>query len=187
LLLARTAGATALVGGQVDDLAAEGKCGPVKVGDSLRESPAISVATNPGGNAPRGNSQSELPTQNLLWAIHARKTAAMISAAVQLGGICAGASQRQVLALEHFGHCLGLAFQIKDDLLDVAGREDSLGKRVRKDSSRGKLTYPGLHGTQESHARAVALIEEATQALSFFGTAASDLAALARYVVERDR
>jgi geranylgeranyl diphosphate synthase type II len=166
LLLARTAGAAALVGGQVDDLAAEGKCGPL---------------------APRadGNSQSELPT--LLWTIHARKTAAMIAAAVQLGGISAGASGRQFTALEQFGHCLGLAFQIKDDLLDVGGREDSVGKRVGKDSSRGKLTYPALHGVEESQRRAAALIDEATEAISLFGPAASDLAALARYVVERDR
>ncbi len=165
-VLARTAGATALVGGQVDDLAAEGKCGPL---------------------APRvdGNSQSELPT--LLLTIHARKTAAMLAAAVQLGGICAGASERQLAALEQFGHCLGLAFQIKDDLLDVGGHEKSVGKRVGKDSSRGKLTYPGLLGVEESQRRAARLIEEAIGALTPFGEAASDLASLARYVVERDR
>ncbi len=168
-VLARTAGATALVGGQVDDLAAARRhsdCGPL---------------------APRvdGNSQSELPT--LLWAIHARKTAAMLAAATQLGGICARASEPQLAALEQFGHCLGLAFQIKDDLLDVAGQEKSVGKRVGKDSSRGKLTYPGLLGVEESQRRAAELIDEATQNLEPFGQAANDLAALARYVVERDR
>ena len=111
----------------------------------------------------------------------------MLSAAAQLGGICAGGSERQVAALEQFGHCLGLAFQIKDDLLDIGGQESSLGKRVGKDSSRGKLTYPGLIGVEESQHRAETLVEEAASALAPFGDAATGLVSLARYVVERDR
>jgi farnesyl diphosphate synthase len=71
--------------------------------------------------------------------------------------------------------------------LDVGGVEGSVGKRVGKDSSRGKLTYPALHGVEESQLRAANLIDEATAALAPFGPAASDLVALARYVVERDR
>jgi geranylgeranyl pyrophosphate synthase len=110
-----------------------------------------------------------------------------LAVAVQLGGLCAGASEWELAALGQFGHCLGLAFQIKDDLLDVGGQEKSLGKRVHKDSYRGKLTYPGLLGVAESQRRAVALIDEAIEALAPFGQSASDLAALARYVVERDR
>jgi geranylgeranyl diphosphate synthase type II len=193
-VLARTAGATALVGGQVDDLAAEGKCGPVvavaDVADSLyesasREAPIFGWGPEFQASCRDGNSRSELPT--LLFAIHARKTAAMLAAAVQLGGICAGASDRQLAAFEQFGHCLGLAFQIKDDLLDVGGQEKSVGKRLGKDSSRGKLTYPGLLGVEESQRRATQLIDESIAALTVFGEAASDLAALARYVVERDR
>jgi len=174
-VLARTAGATALVGGQVDDLAAEGKCGRLhQPGDS--DAPRELATANAAGDV-----------TGLLWSIHARKTAAMFVASVQLGGICAGASQRQLTALAEFGQRLGLAFQIKDDLLDVAGHEHSLGKRVSKDHPRGKLTYPGLLGIEESQRRASKLIDEALTALIPVGERASDLASLARYVVERDR
>ena len=82
---------------------------------------------------------------------------------------------------------LGLAFQIADDLLDVQGDEQSLGKRVGKDSGHGKLTFPGLLGAAESRRRAQQLIDEACAALGPLGSAGERLAELARFVLERNR
>ncbi|MBI1902219.1 MAG: polyprenyl synthetase family protein [Planctomycetia bacterium] len=152
-VLAKAAGATALVGGQSDDLAAEESDGGL----------------------------------DQLLAIHARKTAAMFVASARLGGICAGASAVQLEALTQYGHSLGLAFQIMDDLLDVRGQESNVGKRLGKDSRRGKLTYPGLIGVDESLRKAEEHIERARGAVSALGSDAAGLDALALYVVERDR
>jgi geranylgeranyl pyrophosphate synthase len=90
-------------------------------------------------------------------------------------------------SLSAYGRRLGLALQIMDDLLDVRGDQAAMGKRVGKDSGRGKLTFPGLLGAEESLARARDLIDEAVAALSPFGRCAHCLEALARYVVERNR
>ncbi|MCH8924032.1 MAG: polyprenyl synthetase family protein, partial [Planctomycetes bacterium] len=163
--LARAAGASALVGGQTDDLAGQ------------------QGAT---GCLPEGaDGTSEL--LNSLQHIHARKTGAMFVASLRLGGLTAGANTEQLEALEAFGRSLGLAFQITDDLLDVRGDEAALGKHVQKDSGQGKLTFPGLLGVEESTRRAERLIDEAIQAVSLFGPAASHLEALARFVLERNR
>jgi geranylgeranyl diphosphate synthase, type II len=122
-----------------------------------------------------------------LLAIHQRKTGAMIEAALRLGAICAAADARHTADLVEYGRDLGLAFQITDDLLDVRGSEADLGKRVGKDAGRGKLTFPGLLGIDESARRATNLIEHACQTLGRFGTRAAGLDALARYVLERNR
>ena len=86
-----------------------------------------------------------------------------------------------------YGADLGLAFQITDDLLDVVGSEKELGKRVGKDSGRGKATFPGLLGVEESRRRAEARVERATAALAPLGSAATGLEALARYVLDRNQ
>jgi geranylgeranyl diphosphate synthase type II len=122
-----------------------------------------------------------------LESIHRRKTGAMFLASLKMGALTAGADATQLNALEEYGRRLGLAFQIMDDLLDVQGDEEAVGKRLGKDASRGKVTFPGLLGIDESHQRAQTLITEACQALAPFGSAAEGLEALARYVLERDR
>jgi geranylgeranyl diphosphate synthase type II len=123
----------------------------------------------------------------MLEAIHARKTGAMFLVSLRLGGLSAGAGEAQMTALETYGRSMGLAFQITDDLLDVSGDEAAVGKRVGKDVDRGKLTFPGLLGIDASRRRAEALVAEACQAVAELGPAAEGLAALARYVIERDR
>ena len=150
--LARAAGATALVGGQMDDLAAEFSRGGL---DHLQ-------------------------------SIHARKTGALFRASLRLGGLVAGASGEQLTVLDTYGKKLGLAFQIVDDLLDTKGDEAVLGKRTGKDSGRGKLTFPGLLGIEESRHRADGLIAEACEALAGLGTGRGPLEALARYILERN-
>jgi geranylgeranyl diphosphate synthase type II len=89
--------------------------------------------------------------------------------------------------LEVYGRAFGLAFQISDDLLDVEGHCDNTGKRVGKDAAKGKLTYPGVLGIEESRRRADQLCTEAIQAVDGLGAAAEPLAALARFVMDRDR
>jgi len=89
--------------------------------------------------------------------------------------------------LDEYGRNLGLAFQIIDDLLDVKGQADKLGKTVGKDAAQGKLTYPALLGEAGSRQRAGDLIAEARRVLARFGSKAAHLDALARYVLDRDR
>jgi geranylgeranyl diphosphate synthase type II len=122
-----------------------------------------------------------------LESIHRRKTGAMISVSLRLGALAAGAGEEAVAALDRYGRCLGLAFQITDDLLDVRGEEATVGKRVGKDSERGKLTFPTLLGLDASSRRAEELVGEASAAVAPLGPLASSLEALARYVLERNR
>src|SRR4029077_5913824 len=89
--------------------------------------------------------------------------------------------------LDTYGRAFGLAFQIADDLLDVEGSSDKTGKRVGKDSAKGKLTYPRLLGIDESRQRANPLVQEAVESVAGLGEAGESLAALVRYVMERDR
>ena len=118
--------------------------------------------------------------------IHRRKTGAMIRVSLRLGGIVAGADERQLSGLDTYGKKLGLAFQIIDDLLDLQGDEAALGKRANKDQEHGKLTFPAVLGVTESRRRAERLIEEAIAALEPFGNNAAGLQSLARYVLERN-
>jgi geranylgeranyl diphosphate synthase type II len=128
-------------------------------------------------------SVSDLPR---LEAIHRRKTGALILASIRLGAIIARASRRQRAALETYGERIGLAFQITDDLLDVAGDPTALGKRAGKDADRGKLTFPGLLGVEESRRRAEQLIAEAIAAVTALGPTAEGLESLAHHVLQRN-
>jgi len=121
-----------------------------------------------------------------LEAIHRRKTGRLLTSAVTLGARVAQATPEWIDRLERFGKCVGLAFQIADDLLDVTGDAAKLGKGVRKDATLGKMTYPGLLGTAQSRLKADALIDEACQLLQPLGPRGNKLAALARFVTQRD-
>ncbi|HVJ79785.1 MAG TPA: polyprenyl synthetase family protein, partial [Planctomycetia bacterium] len=122
-----------------------------------------------------------------LESLHARKTGALLLASLRMGGLVAGANAAQLAGLDEYGRCVGLAFQIVDDLLDAEGDREKVGKDVRKDEAAGKLTYPGLLGIEESRRRARDLAAAARRALAPFGPAGRYLARLADYVVERDR
>ena len=121
-----------------------------------------------------------------LESMHARKTGAMIVVSLALGALTAGADSCRIEALAQYGRRLGLAFQIVDDLLDVRGHESAVGKRLRKDSQAGKLTYPGLLGVEASSRRAEQLVTEACQAVAPLGPQGAGLRHLARYVLERN-
>src|SRR5690606_25701551 len=111
-------------------------------------------------------------------SVHLRKTGVMLIAALRLGAMTAGANSSTQSVLEDYGRKLGLAFQVTDDLLDVRGSEDVTGKRVGKDSDRGKLTFPALLGIDESYRRAEELTNRAVDALAPLGISAAPLAAV---------
>lgn len=130
----------------------------------------------------------DLLQQNVtgLERIHRRKTGALIKVSLRMGGAVGRASAEQMTALGHYGDCLGLAFQIVDDLLDLGGDESKMGKKTRKDSDAGKLTYPGLLGEEASRQWAEDLVNKAQQIARSFGERGAHLEALARYVLERN-
>jgi geranylgeranyl diphosphate synthase type II len=126
------------------------------------------------------------PSVEQLEAIHRCKTGALLSCGLVLGGRIGGASPHILSALERYGQSVGLAFQIADDLLDLIGEQDRMGKAVRKDADHHKLTYPSLLGVEASRERARGLIDGACRAISVLGPCGGRLDALARFVLERD-
>ncbi|HEV3136993.1 MAG TPA: farnesyl diphosphate synthase [Pirellulales bacterium] len=122
-----------------------------------------------------------------LESIHRRKTGALFLASLELGALVAGASREQRSALTEYGRRVGLMFQITDDLLDVCGDSAALGKRAGKDAKRGKLTFPGILGVEESLSKARRLVDEACLALEPLRPRADALQALAWWVLERSR
>lgn len=117
--------------------------------------------------------------------IHIHKTGELILAAVRSGAIMGGADHQQMGALSKYGKSIGLAFQIADDILDVAGSADEMGKNTGGDEKKGKATYPSLIGLDESKKRAEELVDIALKALEGFDEKADPLRAIARYIVQR--
>jgi geranylgeranyl diphosphate synthase, type II len=158
--LARGAGAAGMVGGQVEDLAWE--------------------------NQPSGALAD-------LERIHSHKTGALFRACLRMGAFVAqgerpdGPNPDLLERLDDFGRAFGLAFQITDDLLDVHGVSEQIGKRVGKDAGRGKLTYPGLLGAEQSGLRAQELCRQAADAMRPLGSAGERLVGIAQMMLKRDR
>jgi geranylgeranyl diphosphate synthase type II len=119
-----------------------------------------------------------------LRAMHARKTGALIRAAATVGAVMAGASAAHLSAIEQFGTELGLAFQIVDDILDVEGAAEDLGKTAGKDAAANKPTYPALFGLDRSRALASESIERAMAAL-IGARLGGHLPAIAEWVLTR--
>jgi len=171
--LAKGAGAVGMVGGQALDLQAEGRL-------------LVSPGFTPGDGGPGAS-----PGLNDLEDLHARKSGALFRSSLRLGVYAAqgeragGANPETLAAADQYDGAFGLLFQVTDDLLDVEGTADKAGKRVGKDAARGKLTYPGLLGVEESRRKAAELGRQAVAAAERLGS--RWLAALARYVVTRER
>ncbi|MBL0172563.1 MAG: polyprenyl synthetase family protein [Gemmatimonadaceae bacterium] len=124
-------------------------------------------------------------TVEALERVHRLKTGALIKASVTLGARAARASERQRLALAHYGAAVGLAFQIADDVLDVTSTTDQLGKTAGRDLDLNKSTYPALLGIEGAIAKAIALVEESCAALAEEHLLTPPLEQLARFIVER--
>jgi geranylgeranyl diphosphate synthase, type II len=118
--------------------------------------------------------------------IHRHKTAALITASVTVGGLLGGGTLAQVQSLERYGHHVGWAFQIADDLLDVEGDAATMGKPVGRDAARAKVTYPALLGVVASRQRATELMQQGIEALTDFGPRAERLRQIATYIVSRN-
>lgn len=170
LELARGSGAAGMVGGQVLDLTADGKI----------------VAVTPDPRPP-----GVAATEHSLEGMHRLKTGALFRSSLRLGLYAAqaerGIDPHAAAALDTYAAAFGLLFQVTDDVLDVQGSAETAGKRVGKDAARGKLTYPGLIGVEASRRKAGQLARAAEDAAASLGEGGGPLAALARYVVSRDR
>jgi geranylgeranyl diphosphate synthase type II len=152
-LIARAAGCSGMVQGQMMDLSAEGK--------------AITL--------------EELETLQRL------KTGALIEVSVKAGALLGGGTAEQVAALGAYGVHIGLAFQLVDDILNIEGKPEMLGKPVGSDQVHQKVTGPSLIGLEQARARACAFIDSALEELRMFGAKGEPLAALARYMIERKK
>jgi geranylgeranyl diphosphate synthase type II len=130
-------------------------------------------------------SEDAEPDEETLSFIHRHKTAALIRAAVRSGGMLASCSDRALEGLTRYGECVGLAFQIVDDILDVEGETEVLGKSRGSDERRKKMTYPVLYGIERSRQEARALMAESMEALKEFDQRADPLREIALYVLGR--
>ena len=122
-----------------------------------------------------------------VYNIHTRKTGALIRASVRIGGLLSGASARVLSALTVYGEKAGLAFQIMDDVLDVEGNPELMGKKLRKDQTNDNVTYPGVIGLRQSKAYARQLLKGAIDSLLLLDHRADPLRDLARYMTKRER
>ena len=117
--------------------------------------------------------------------MHALKTGALIRAAVRMGALGGGADAATLAQLDRYASALGLAFQIRDDLLDIEASSEQLGKTAGKDVAQAKATYPALLGLQGARARLDELAATMRDALAPLGSAAAHLAALGERAVQR--
>jgi farnesyl diphosphate synthase len=148
---------------------------------------ASGVAGMCGGQALDIDATGTKQTLEQLEQLHALKTGALIRAAARMGALCGGASEDELQRLDRYASALGLAFQVRDDILDVEGDSATLGKTAGKDAAQDKATFPALIGLPASRERLDELAREMFEALEPFGARAAALAALARITIERDR
>ena len=120
--------------------------------------------------------------------MHIHKTGALIRASVVLGALCGKTTEQSAIdKLDHYAKCIGLAFQIRDDILDVEGEAKTLGKNPGMDQVREKSTYPALMGMDAARQRATELHNEALDSLSGFSDSADPLRWISSYIIERKR
>ena len=132
-------------------------------------------------------SEHREPNEATLQYIHTHKTADLLTAPLLAAAYIAGADEKAISALETFGLCVGLAFQIDDDLLDVLGDAKDLGKQTGMDAQRGKMTWPSLVGVEAAQKKSRELWTRAEEALSVFGDSAWFLRAFAEALAKRKK
>ena len=178
--LAKASGVAGMCGGQALDIDAT----------APRQQPA-SMLSNPPQRAAedglREHAAHRRVTITELERLHAMKTGALIHASVRMGALCGGAGEPDLQRLDRYASALGLAFQVRDDILDIEGDSATLGKTAGKDVAQDKATFPALIGLEASRQRLTELFDTMLDALQPFGDRAAALTALARMTVERDR
>ena len=159
---------------------------------AVRAEACLTLATAAGIEGMVGGQIADLEAENsspdgerLEW-IHRHKTGALLAASCEIGAIYAGVNADERSAASTFGHQLGLAFQIADDILDCTASAATLGKTPGKDAASGKATYPALYGLDGARERAVTRVDAAIAALRQVEVHSPILEQLARYVVDRE-
>lgn len=151
----------------------------------------LSSASGPqgmvGGQAIDIASEGKKIPFETLRTLHSCKTGALIKAAVQMGAVLGNADQEQLQAFTTYGENIGLAFQIVDDLLNVEGTTEQLGKKAGSDAELEKATYPAIFGLDETRKRAQSAVADAITALEPFDSKADPLREIANYIYYRKR
>ncbi len=132
-------------------------------------------------------SEGTLLSLKKLEDMHSLKTGALIEASIFSGALLGGGSPKQIDQLEIYAKKIGLAFQVADDILNVEGDPDVMGKAVGTDNARGKTTYPSIMGLNKAKEFAKKLVGNALQALDGFDNNSDSLRAIACYIIERKR
>jgi geranylgeranyl diphosphate synthase, type II len=140
-----------------------------------------------GGQVADILSEGNALSPSLVEYIHTRKTGALICASVASGAILGNGSEEQVKAVTSYGEAIGLAFQISDDILDIEGDPEKMGKKPGGDAKKKKITYPSVLGLRESKEIQEGLVKKAAAVLDGFDHKADPLRDLARYIVERNQ
>lgn len=138
-----------------------------------------------GGQVQDIMSENANPSLDMVNFIHSKKTAAMITACLRIGAILADAGEDSLQSLTDYGERIGFAFQIVDDILDIEGTTEDLGKTSGADQSRHKMTYPFIVGLNQAKQKAEELVQEATVSLELFSHKADPLRAIAQYLIKR--
>jgi len=138
-----------------------------------------------GGQVMDLEAENTSPDASRVESIHRSKTGALLTASLVSGGLYNNGNGDDIARLREFGRCVGLAFQIVDDVLDVTQSSAQLGKTAGKDTATEKATYPAVFGVEESLRQADGLIASGCLALDHYGTRGQTLKALAHFLVER--
>ena len=161
----------------------------VKTGASLKVIGLIAAAAGyegmVGGQVVDIQSEGKEGDSSTVEFIHSHKTGALIAASVCSGGILGGAGEEQLRALASYGEDIGLAFQVADDILNVEGSSQEMGKSVGSDARQGKITYPAVFGLERSKEIQRALVDRAVESLKSFEDSADPLRHIAGYIIKR--
>ncbi|GAB1467690.1 polyprenyl synthetase family protein [Candidatus Cloacimonadota bacterium] len=117
--------------------------------------------------------------------IHENKTARLINICLRFGALAGGAPEAELALIEEYGRLIGLVFQIVDDLLDIEGSQEELGKSIGKDAGMEKATFPSVYGVEESRDKAAELTEKARHVIAPLGNKALKLDILAEHLLTR--
>ncbi len=143
---------------------------------------ALGTAGMIGGQVVDIESEGTRASRRTLEYIHKNKTAALIRACTRIGALLAGADTESLASLSAYGDGVGLAFQVVDDILDVEGTTEQIGKDAGSDREKGKVTFPSVVGMEESKRYAAELIDTAKTTLALFGEKAAMLSELAEFI-----
>ncbi|MFC1823674.1 polyprenyl synthetase family protein [Thermodesulfobacteriota bacterium] len=139
-----------------------------------------------GGQAVDIQSEGRVVEPSVVEFIHTHKTGALIAASVTAGALLGGGEEQQLQAIGRYGRKIGLAFQIADDILNIEGDSQELGKAVGSDHQKGKITYPGVFGLNASKQTQRELVDSAVNILAGFDHRADPLRQIASYIIERN-